>query len=87
MPDELTDEHILERTVAIYRKVSPGGRPPASDGSGELDSMAFLEFITLLEREFKIRVKVRDLNDTNFKTTQRTVAYVRSKVNPPKPGS
>ena len=75
-----SDDQVGERVVKVYRAVSPGGKPPRHDGSGELDSMAFIEFITLLEREFNITVDLRDLNDTNFKTTEQTVAYLRRKM-------
>jgi acyl carrier protein len=75
-----TDAEISDRIAKIYREVAPGGKPPRADGTGELDSMAFIEFIALLEREFDISVVLRDLNDTNFKTLALTLAFVRDKL-------
>jgi len=46
-----------------------------------LDSMAFLEFIMLIEREFSIIVEASDLDEANFSTTTSTTAFIRRKLN------
>lgn len=76
----VSDDDIRERIIKVYRTVSPGHRPPRADGAGELDSMAFLEFISSLEAEFNITVKLADLNETNFKTTDTTVSFIRGSL-------
>jgi acyl carrier protein len=82
----MTDDEIRERVVRIYTSVSAGGRPPAEGGKGELDSMAFLQFIAGLEAEFDFIVDVRDINENNFKTTEQTTQYLRRTLKPRTPG-
>lgn len=72
---------IRERIVRIYSSLSPGGRAPREGERGELDSLAFLEFVVLIEREFGIVVETRELDEANFATTASTTAYVRRKLN------
>ena len=48
---------IRQTVVRLYTSLSPGGRPPREGERGELDSLAFLEFIVALEREFDIIVE------------------------------
>lgn len=72
---------IRQTVVRLYTSLSPGGRPPREGERGELDSLAFLEFIVALEREFDIIVETRELEEANFATTASTVAYVRRKLN------
>jgi hypothetical protein len=71
---------VKKRVAAVYQSVSPGGLPPGPDGQGVLDSMAFLEFISGLEREFGIVIDVGDINGENFKTTDSTVTFVQKKL-------
>jgi Phosphopantetheine attachment site len=73
-------ELIRARLVRIYRSLSPGGRPPRDGERGELDSLAFLEFIVAIEREFGIAVETRELDEANFATTASTAAYVQRKL-------
>src|SRR6266404_1595752 len=72
---------IREKLVRIYCSLSPGGRPPPDGERGELDSMAFLEFILLIEREFGIVVETTDLEEANFATTTATTTFVQHKLN------
>ena len=44
--------------------------------------MAFLQFVTLLEREFDIVIETEDIDETNFKTLNSTVRYVNGKLSP-----
>ncbi len=74
-----TDE-LRERIVRIYASLAPGGRTPREGERGELDSLAFLEFIVAIEHEFGIVVDTHDLEDGNFGTTAATAAYVRGKL-------
>jgi phosphopantetheine binding protein len=74
-------DDVRERLVRIYTSLSPGGRLPSDNERGELDSMAFLEFIVLIEREFSITVETSDLDEANFATTTTTTAFVRHKLN------
>jgi len=66
--------------VRLYVSLVPGGRPPREGERGELDSLAFLEFIELIEREFDIVVETRELELENFATTAATAAYVQRKL-------
>lgn len=77
----MKSEAVRERLVRIYLSLAPGGRPLGDDERGELDSMAFLEFIIRIEREFGIVVETRDLDEANFATTAATTAYVLGKLN------
>lgn len=77
----ITADEIRVKLVTIYCSLSPGGRPPPDGERGELDSMAFLEFIMLIERDFGITVEASDLDESNFATTTATTAFVRSKLN------
>jgi hypothetical protein len=72
---------VRETLVRIYASVSPGGRLPPDGEHGELDSMAFLEFILCIEREFGIVVATNELDETNFATTTAVTAYVQRKLN------
>jgi hypothetical protein len=74
-------DEIRERLVRLYCSLSPGGKPPPDGERGELDSMAFLEFIMLIEREFSIIVEATDLDEANFSTTTSTTAFIRRKLN------
>ena len=76
---------IRERIVRIYTALAPGGRTPADDEPGELDSMAFLEFIMGIEREFAIEVDVSELDESNFASTSATTAYIQRKLNGARP--
>jgi hypothetical protein len=73
-------DEVRERVVQIYVSLAPGGRAPREGERGELDSLAFLEFIMLIEREFGIVVETRELDEANFATTASTAAYVRRKL-------
>ena len=73
-------DEVHARLVRLYLSVAPGGRSPRDGERGELDSLAFLEFIELIEREFGIAVDTRDLDDDNFATTAAATAYVRRKL-------
>lgn len=66
--------------MRLYVSLVPGGRPPREGERGELDSLAFLEFIELIEREFDIVVETRELELENFATTASTAAYVQRKL-------
>lgn len=76
----LAADDIRDRIARIYLSVSPGGRVPADDESGDLDSMAFLEFIIGVEREFGIAIDVEELDETNFATTAATTAFIRRRL-------
>ena len=78
-------DDIRDRVVGIYRSLSPGGRPPRDDGRGDLDSMAFLEFILSIEREFEIIVDVTELDDGNFATTAAATEFVKRKLSTRRP--
>ncbi|REJ67393.1 MAG: acyl carrier protein [Planctomycetota bacterium] len=71
---------VSDRIAGIYLQVAPDGEAPAEDGRGQLDSMAFLEFITLLEKEFQIAVDAEDVTEANFATRASTAAYVLQKL-------
>lgn len=78
--ESFTQDQIKQKVISVYCSVSPGGLPPSTEGRGELDSMAFLEFISGLESEFDIVIDVQDISDENFKTTASTVALVQKKI-------
>ena len=72
---------VRERIARIYASLAPGGRMPREGERGELDSLAFLQFVVALEQEFGIAVETHELDDTNFATTASTTAYVQRKLN------
>jgi len=76
----MTVEDIREAIVRIYVTLVPGGRRPREGERGELDSLAFLEFIVLIENKFGIVVETPDLDENNFATTESTAEYVRRKL-------
>lgn len=71
---------VSNRIASVYQQVAPDGEAPSEDGRGQLDSMAFLEFVTLLEKEFDIMVGAEDVTEANFATRSSTAAYVLSKL-------
>jgi hypothetical protein len=73
-------DDIRSRVVRIYVSLVPGGQLPREGERGELDSLAFLEFIELIEREFGIAVETRELDESNFATTAAVTAFVRGKL-------
>ena len=44
--------------------------------TGVLDSMAFVELLVFLEKEFKIKVGLDDIEVDNFKTIRKIVKFV-----------
>jgi len=73
-------ENVSEKIAKVYQQVAPEGEAPTEDGRGQLDSMAFLEFVTLLEKEFGIVVGAEDVTESNFSTRRSTAEYVLSKM-------
>jgi hypothetical protein len=71
---------IRARIVRIYASVAPGGRQLRDDEAGDLDSMAFLEFIMALESEFGLEVDVADLDEANFANTSATTEYIQRRL-------
>lgn len=71
---------VSEKIATIYREVAPDGEAPTEEGQGQLDSMAFLEFVTLMEKEFDIMVGAEDVTEENFSTRKSTAEYVVSKL-------
>src|SRR5712691_3039519 len=47
--------------------------------TGAIDSLAFVEFLLHLEREFAIKVSLDDLELDNFRTIRRITGYVASR--------
>lgn len=47
--------------------------------TGTLDSLAFVEFLLHLEREFGVAVSLEDLELDNFRTIRRIAQFVRSR--------
>ena len=78
MPLDL--ETVSERIASIYRQVAPDGEAPSEEGHGQLDSMAFLEFVTMLEKDFDIMVGAEEVTEANFATRKSMAAYVLSKL-------
>jgi D-alanine--poly(phosphoribitol) ligase subunit 2 len=44
--------------------------------TGVLDSMAFVELLAFLEKEFEVRVGLNDLEIDNFRTIRKIVKFV-----------
>ena len=74
------DDDLRSRIVRIYSSLAPGGRAPREGERGELDSLAFLQFVVGIEQEFGIVVHTHELDDVNFATTASTTAFVRRKL-------
>jgi acyl carrier protein len=47
--------------------------------AGILDSMAFVEVVTLLEQEFGIKVSLEDLEIENFRSIAKIAAFAAAK--------
>jgi len=45
-------------------------------GGGYVNSLFALEIVMFLEKEFKIRIKRKDINDENFRTINNMTALV-----------
>ena len=45
-------------------------------GGGYVNSLFALEIVMFLEKEFKIRIKRKDINDDNFRTINNMTALV-----------
>ena len=73
-------DEVRAKVARIYASLAPGGRRLRDDERGELDSLAFLEFIVALEEEFGIVVETRELEEASFATTASTADYVRRKL-------
>ena len=62
------------------------GRVPASDepllGTGLLDSLRFVLFITHIEQELGTRIPEEDLNEENFRDIRSTIAYLSTLGSP-----
>lgn len=71
---------VSEKIADIYQQVAPDGEAPSEDGRGQLDSMAFLEFVTMLEKEFGIMVGAEEVTETNFATRKSTAEFVLTKL-------
>ncbi len=47
--------------------------------TGALDSLAFVEFLLHLEREFAVKISLDDLELENFRTVRRIAQFVASR--------
>lgn len=69
----------LHDLIAQYLR-SEFGRVPAQDepllGTGLLDSLRFVLFITYIEDKLGTRIPEDDLNEENFRDIRSTVAYL-----------
>jgi hypothetical protein len=73
-------DDLRTRVEKVYLPVAPGGRVPTRAGHGELDSMAFLEFLAGLEQEFGLVFDPEEITESNFATTAATVALIDAKL-------
>ena len=76
----MTETAAVQERVAQIFSTSLHLDVPAVDidlfDTGTLDSLAFVEFLLHLEREFRITVSLEDLEMDNFRTIQRIAQFV-----------
>jgi len=71
--------NIQERIMRFFvEKRRSDGLEPGTDlfKGGYVDSLFALEIVVFLEKEFKIRLKNKDINENNFKTIENMAAVV-----------
>ena len=71
--------NIQERIMHFFvEKRRSDGLEPDTDlfRGGYVDSLFALEIVVYLEKEFKIRLKNKDINENNFKTIENMAAVV-----------
>ncbi len=71
---------MRQKIIDVILGVSKRDVPPAVDeslfDSGYLDSFALPEAVSVLEREFSIRIPDSDLNPRQFETVARIETYL-----------
>ena len=83
---EISDKElsIQERIMRFFvEKGKADGLDPGADlfKGGFVDSLFALEIVAYIEKEFKIRLKNKDINENNFKTVENMAAVVGRYIN------
>ncbi len=75
-------EHIIEllRVTADAQGVALPSDTESLFDAGVLDSFGMLEFITLIEEEFNIKIPDDDLVPSNFETIAKVRTYVNGRM-------
>ena len=74
------ENKIVQLLSDFQIQLSQEGYSSQEGSSLELDSIAFIKFIVLLEDEFGIHFDVEKIDVENFKTIQDLAAYVEDKI-------
>jgi len=80
MVDDIT---LRERIARVFSDVLSVDVPAADTdlyGMGVLDSLAFVELLVQLEREFGVTTSVDDLEIDNFRSIARIASYVSART-------
>ena len=77
-PDNGLPERIGQLFAAALNVEVPSAEMDLFD-SGILDSLAFVELLLLLEREFGVSASVDDLEIENFRTVARIAGFVAAR--------
>jgi acyl carrier protein len=77
-PDHGLPERIGHLFAAALNVEVPSAETDLFD-SGILDSLAFVELLLLLEREFGVSASVDDLEIENFRTVSRIAGFVAAR--------
>jgi methoxymalonate biosynthesis acyl carrier protein len=83
MVDEIT---LRERIARVFSDVLSVDVPAADTDlfrTGVLDSLAFVELLAHLEREFGVTTSVDDLQIDNFRSIARIASYVSARTATP----
>ena len=74
------ENKIVQLLSDFQIQLNPEGYSLQDGSSLELDSIAFIKFIVLLEDEFDIHFDIDKIDVENFKTIHDLAAYVKDKI-------
>lgn len=75
----ITENRITELLLDFQTQLSEEGYLSQDGSTLELDSIAFIKFIVLLEDEFNIHFDVDKIDVENFKTIHDLTVYIEDK--------
>jgi D-alanine--poly(phosphoribitol) ligase subunit 2 len=84
------DDTLRERIAGVFSGALHVEVPaPDADlfDTGILDSLAFVELLLHLEREFGVKTAVHDLEMENFRSIERIAAFVTARAATAGPGA
>jgi D-alanine--poly(phosphoribitol) ligase subunit 2 len=82
MPNDITLQERIARLFSDMMSLDIPSTDTDLFDTGVLDSLAFVELLLHLEREFGVTTSVEDLEISNFRSIARIAGYVTARTAP-----